>query len=85
MAKKKSKQVDYKQQVDEILTDELEIEPDEVLAPSTKIQPADEEDLLVEYILVRIEEELEIQFPETAANKVHTVQDVYDLVSMKTK
>ena len=84
--KKKSTEVDYKAQVDAILIDELDIEIDESLTPSTKIEPADDEDLLIEYILTRVEEELEMTFPETAANKVQTVQDVYNLVaSQKAK
>ena len=77
--------VKSKGQVDQILIDELDIEADESLTPLTKIEPADDEDLLIEYILIKIEEELEIEFPEAAATKVHTVQDVYDLVATKMK
>jgi len=85
MANKKPTEVDEKIQVDQILIDELDIETDESLTPSTKIEPTDDEDLLVEYILTRIEEELEIEFPDTAASKIRTVQDVYDLVATKRK
>jgi len=82
MAKKKRPAaLPSKQVIDQILIDELDIEVDQDLTPDRKIEPTDDEDLLLEYILARIEEDLEIQFPENAATKIHVVQDVYNLVT----
>lgn len=79
MAKKKS--ANHKEEINQILIDELDIERDEDLLPSTRIEPADDEDLLVHYILIRIEEQLELAIPAEAAAKIHTVQDVYKLIA----
>jgi acyl carrier protein len=82
---RKKKNPDRKQEIDEILIDELDIEPDS-LTPTTKIEPQDDDDLLIEYILIRIEEQLEIKIPDQAASKIHSVHDVYNLIdTLQTK
>lgn len=84
--KKKSPVVDSKSAIDLILTDELDIELEDSLTPTTSIEPANDEDLLIHYILIRIEEELELEIPAEAAARIHNVQNVYDLVaSLQTK
>lgn len=82
---KKSKKKASRDEINQILIEELDIELDESLTPTTKIEPIDDEDLLVHYILIRIENELLIEIPDEAANKIHSVQDVYNLVDSLQK
>jgi len=52
--KKKPSLLNAKAQIDEILIEELDIEPGHELTPRTKIERADDEDLLIYYIVIRI-------------------------------
>lgn len=77
---------DRRKEIDEILIDELNIHPEHSLTPTTEIEPQDEGDLLIEYILIRLEEQLAITIPDQAASKIRSVQDVYNLIdSFQTK
>jgi acyl carrier protein len=78
--KKNSGLADCKETVDNILIEELGIENDEDLQPSLKIQTiTDDPDDLV-YIVVRLENELDITIPDDAEEKFRTVQDIYACV-----
>ena len=82
----KKKIQDRRKEIDEILIDELNIDPEHSLTPTTQIEPQDEDDLLIEYILIRLEEQLDIKIPDQALSKIHSVQDIYNLIdSLQTK
>lgn len=78
--KKNSGLADCKETVDNILIEELGIENDEDLKPSLEIQTltTDPDDLV--YIVVRLEDELDIIMPDDAEEKFKTVQDIYNCV-----
>jgi acyl carrier protein len=71
---------DCKKTVDSILIEELGIQNDEELVPSLEIQALnpDPDDLV--YIVVRLEDELEITIPDGAEEKFKTIKDIYDCV-----
>jgi acyl carrier protein len=78
--RKKPALADYKETVDNILIEELGIEDDETLIPSLEINELhpDPDDLL--YIVVRLEDELDIVIPDSAEESFKTVQDIYNCV-----
>lgn len=78
--KKKPALADYKETVDTILIEELGIENDEDLTPSLEIKNLnpDPDDLV--YLVVRLEDELQIVFPDSTEEKFKTIQEIYDCV-----
>jgi len=78
--KKKPELADYKETVNAILIEELGIQNDEDLIPSLEIKDLnpDPDDLI--YIVVRLEDDLQIVFPDSAEENFKTIQDIYSCV-----
>lgn len=78
--KKKPALADYKETVDTILIEELGIENDEDPIPSLEIKYLNPDPNDLVYIVVRLEDELEIIIPDVAEETFKTIQDIYNCV-----
>ena len=72
-----------KERIDQILSNELEVERDEDLTPTASLDsfPGYDEDWSISYLAALLEEEFTIDIPDEAIAKLKTVQNVYDLIA----
>lgn len=80
--KKRAKHVDIRERINEVLTEELEIEREEDLRPKSLLAdfPGYDEDWTSSYLIALLEKEFEIDLPDELAPTLTSVQDVYDLI-----
>jgi acyl carrier protein len=78
MAKRKTK--DVEQAINDILIEELDIERDEELVPSARLDALGAGDEELFYIAAHLEHEFEIDLPDNAENHFTTVESIYNYI-----
>ena len=63
--------------IEDIVVDQLGVEPDEVAIESTFIDDLGADSLDIVELIMAFEEEFGIEIPDEAAEKIKTVQDVF--------
>ncbi len=68
------------EKVREIVVDQLSVDPDDVAVESTFIDDLGADSLDIVELIMAFEEEFGIEIPDSAAEKIKTVQDVITFI-----
>ena len=68
------------EKVREIVVDQLSVDPDDVAVESTFIDDLGADSLDIVELIMAFEEEFGIEIPDSAAEKIKTVQDVVTFI-----
>ena len=83
MAKRKTK--DLEQTINDILIEELDIQRDEDLRPSARLDDLGAGEEEISYIAAHLEHELEIDLPDDAEAQFTTVESVYNYMRQQLR
>jgi len=71
--------------VKKVVAEQLDRDPGEVTPEASFIEDLGADSLDVVELVMRLEEEFDIEIPDDDAEKIHTVQDAVNYVDEKTK